>query len=162
MTQWCINQRICTVLVAGFCGVVVTLAQTGGVQHAADLLRKGRVDEAKNLLLECLRDDPQNQAIHGVLGQIAFSRKEFAQAVEHFQKAPDFLAKHHQVVHNYAEALLETKSPGEAIRVLELIPPESAEAQFECGLLLARHNQFRAAEKYFQLAENGYPQPHLL
>ena len=162
MPQWCINKRLCTVLVAGFCGVVITLAQTGSVQQAADLLRKGRADEAKNLLLECLRDDPHNQAIHGVLGQIAFSQQEFAEAVEHFQKAPVFLAKQHQLVHNYAEALLETKSPDAAIRVLELIPPENAEAQFECGLLLARHNQFLAAEKHFQLAENGYPQPRLV
>src|ERR1044071_3676475 len=113
MLLWYINKRICTVLVAGFCGVVITLAQTGSVQQAADLLRKGRVDEAKNLLLECLREDPHNQAIHGVLGQIAFSQTEFAEAVEHFQKAPAFLAKYYPFVPNYAEALLETKSPDE-------------------------------------------------
>src|SRR5689334_588070 len=137
MPQWCANKRVCTVFLAGFCGAAITLAQTGNVQQAADLLRKGRVDEAKNLLLDCLRDDPQNQNIHGVLGKIAFGRKEFAEAVKHFQKAPAFLDRHRELLHNYAEALLETKSPDEAIRVLELVPPESAEAQFECGLLLA-------------------------
>src|SRR5881409_299176 len=66
----------------------LALAQTGHAPGPIELLRKGRVEEARKLLMEALHRDPDNEQTNALLGQIAFSRKEYAQAVARFEKSP--------------------------------------------------------------------------
>lgn len=137
-------------------------AQSPREKSAIELLEKGRVEQAQQVLLEALKEDPKSQSVNTLLGQIAFSRKDYAQAVARFQKAPSFLANNPLLLVNFAEALLETKAPDAARRALEKLPAREPVAQFEAGLLLARFEQFAPAEEHFELAKSGYPEPQVL
>ena len=137
--------------------VASVFAQTDPFRTAAKLLEEGKVEEARKLLLDLLRQNPGAEPIEGFLGQIAFSQKNYAEAASRFRKAPSILAKNPVLSVNYAEALLETESVEAARRVLKRLPTSDAVAQFESGLLLARAGDFGAAEGHFKLAREGYP-----
>src|SRR5689334_1914338 len=62
------------------------------VQSIVELLKNGHEQEAVNLLSAGLRDDPENQPMNALLGQVLFSRKDYSNAVAHFRKSPDVLA----------------------------------------------------------------------
>ena len=138
-----------------FAGLV--LGQTDHFQAAAKLLEKGRVEEARRLLLDLLSQNPGAEPIEAFLGQIAFSQKDYAEAASRFRRAPGVLSQTPGLRVNYAEALLETESVEAAKRALEHVPASDAVAQFESGLLLARAGDFVAAEAHFKLARKGYP-----
>jgi predicted Zn-dependent protease len=142
--------------------IVHSFGQASQSQNPVELLNKGRVEEARRVLIEALRRDPNNEQINVLLGQIAFSRKEYVQAVTRFRKSPSVLANNPLLLVNYAEALLETKSVDLAKRQLERLQTRNAAAQFEAGLLLARFGEYLAAEKHFKLAQSGYPQPEVV
>jgi predicted Zn-dependent protease len=142
--------------------VTHSFAQTNPPQDPLELLNKGRVEEARKILIEALRQDPNNEQTNALLGQIAFSRKEYAQAVTRFRKSPSILSKNPLLLVNYAEALLETKSVEIAKRQLERLPSGNAVPQFEAGLLLARFGEYLAAERHFKQAQSGYPQPEVV
>src|SRR5262249_54536394 len=122
----------------------------------------GRIEEARKILLELLKENPTHQGIHATLGQIAFSRQEFQQAVKHFQKADTILARNPLMRVNLAEALFETGAADNAKLELEKLAANASIAQFEAGLLLARHGDFLAAEKHFLKARSGYPKPEVI
>jgi len=147
-------------LLAALAGTLA--AQSPAERRAIDLLEKGRVEEATRVLTEALRAEPKSPSINGLLGQIAFSRKDYAAAAKLFAAGAPFLEGNPLLLVNYAEALLETKAPAAALRALEKLPARDAVAQFEAGLLLARFGQFTAAERRFELALPGYPQPQVL
>lgn len=141
-------------------GLASMSGQTGDL-NPLELLEQGRVEEARGILLEVLRHDPDNEPANVLMGQIAFDQKDYATAVSRFRKAPTVLNQNPLAKVNYAEALLETRSAPEAAQVLDDIPKGNADAQFETGLLLARFNDFRSAEKHFTLALSGYKQPQV-
>ena len=139
--------------------VAIGFAQDARVKTALGLLQKGRVEEAIQLLEKGLGRDPQNEPMNAMRGQIAFQQQDYAKAAAHFEKAPAVLANNPLLSVDYAEALLRTRNEARAKQVLAGVPETDAVAQFESGLLLARFGQLLAAEKYFQRAQKGYPQP---
>ena len=126
------------------------------METAQSYLQQGRIEEARKILLELLKENPDHQGIHATLGQIAFSRQEFQQAVKHFQKADTIMARNPLMRVNLAEALFETGAADNAKLELEKLAAGASIAQFEAGLLLARHGDFLAAEKHFLKARSGY------
>jgi len=167
--------RLLTVLALGLgiCGARGAAQSLGGgtaststaldqrAQTALQLLKQGHEQDAVKLLVEGLRQDPSNQPMNALLAQVSFSRKDFGRAVAHYSKSPAVLAANPLLTVNYAEALFQTKSPADARRVLQSLPVDRADAQFEAGLLLARFGEFLAAEEHFKLARNGYPKPEI-
>jgi predicted Zn-dependent protease len=136
--------------------------QSDRIATAQSFLQQGRIEEARKILLEQLRETPNHQVLHAMLGQIAFSRQEFQQAVEHFRKADNVIASNPLMRVNLAEALLETHASDLAKLELAKLASTSTIAQFEAGLLLARHGDFLAAEQHFLKAKPGYPKPQVL
>jgi predicted Zn-dependent protease len=152
-------------LVLCFIGLPALSAQTAQTEQTPNplqLLEQGRVEEARNILLQMLQQDPNNQPANALMGQIAFDQKDYSAAVSSFQKAPQVLDQNPLAKVNYAEALLETKAAEAAARVLNGLPKDNASAQFEAGLLLARFEDFRRAEEHFKLAYTGYKEPQVV
>ena len=131
-------------------------------RRAIELLEGGRDDEAHELLNEAIRRYPSAEPFHALLGQIAFTRKDYAQAAERFQQSQGYLAQNPLLNLNYAEALLKTKSVEAARRILASFPSDDANLQFESGLLLARAGRYAAAERHLRLAKSGYPKPDVV
>jgi predicted Zn-dependent protease len=145
-----------------FIALAAVFAQTGAAPNPLQLLEQGRVEEAQKILLEMLRQDPDNQPANALMGQIAFDRKDYGAAAARFQKAPAVLDQNPLAKVNYAEALLETKSAEAAAGLLDGLPKDSADAQFEAGLMLARFEDYRRAEEHFKLAYAGYKEPQVV
>jgi predicted Zn-dependent protease len=136
--------------------------QLDRIATARSYLQQGRIEEARKILLEQLRETPNHQVLHAMLGQIAFSRLEFQQAVEHFRKADNVIGSNPLMRINLAEALLETHAVDLAKLELAKLASTSTIAQFEAGLLLARHGDFLAAEQHFLKAKPLYPKPQVI
>ena len=135
----------------------LALAQPVWKQRALELLDRGRVQEARTLLLETLRRESDDEEAQALLGQIAFNLKDYQEAALRFSEAPSVLQANPLWLVNHAEALLETNQVGTAGRVLESVAEDAAIAQFEAGLLLARFGEYAAGERHLQLAQVGYP-----
>ncbi len=135
----------------------LALAQPVWKQRALELLDRGRVQEARTLLLERLGRKAEDEEAQALLGQIAFNLKDYREAALRFSKAPSVLQANPLWLVNYAEALLETRQVGAAKRVLQSVAEDHAIAQFETGLLLARFGEYAAGERHLELAQVGYP-----
>lgn len=142
--------------------ISVCSAQSDRMAQAQTYLQQGKVDQAQKLLLEIVRQQPHRQPAFAMLGQIAFSRKEFQQAAQHFRRAPQVLAANPLLRLNLAEALFESRADAEARKELATLPAASAPAQFEAGLLLARRGEFSAAAEHFLKAWPNYPKPSVI
>ncbi len=112
------------------------------------------------MLLELVEEDPDNQDLQAILGQIAFNLKEYQEAAGRFERSPSKLSVDPILLLNYAESLLHTGANQAALTALEELPRENAPVQFEAGLIAARFAEFAAAEEHFRLARGGYPDPH--
>ena len=134
-------------------------SQSSGQKTVSELLQTGQLPEARKILLELAQKDPDNKDLQAILGQIAFSLKEYGEAAERFRKSGSKLSKNPILLLNYTESLLQTKDNQTALEAVELLPKDHFMAQFEAGLILARFGEFPAAERHFQLARAGHPDP---
>lgn len=146
---------------AGFLSLRLSSAfcQSEPMAEAQRHLQNGRVEQARKILQKVVGQNPSQQSAQALLGQIAFSQRQFKEAVERFAKAPAVLTRAPLLRINYAESLLETRSDALARSELALLPPDDAVAQFEAGLLMARHGDFLSAERHFLKAKPKYPKP---
>ena len=148
-------------LPAGACWLLLWFSLAQGQrepkQRVLELLDKGRQEEAREVLLEMVGRQPADQQAQALLGQIAFGRKEYQEAVARFAKAPSILQANPLLLVSFAEALLESNEGDSATRLLQKVPEEDAIAQFESGLLLARHGEYAASERHLMLARGAYP-----
>ena len=127
-------------------------------EKALQLAEAGREEEARTLLLELARNQPQNENVQALLGHIAFNGKDYQEAVQRFSLSPSVLATNPSLLVNYAVALLEMKESETARRVLEKIPHQNGIAQFEAAVLLAQLEDYEGAEKHFRLAWRNHPE----
>ena len=153
--RWSHPARI-TVLFFFFC---FGWSQSSGQKTVSELLQTGRLPEARKILLELAQKDPDNQDLQAILGQIAFSLKEYGEAAERFRKSASKLSTNPILLLNYTESLLQTKANQAALEAVERLPENHFMAQFEAGLILARFGEFPAAERHFRLARAGHPDP---
>lgn len=119
-------------------------------------LRSNDPQRASELLEAMIRDNPANPRAHFHLGSLAFEQKDYARAVEHFQRtillAPDFQPAHYDL----AVALLNLQRPAEALEVLA-----RARTRFPAGFLLEyltalahqRQQQYAQATRHYTAAE---------
>ncbi len=149
----------CTVILAFLC---VAWPQSTWQQNVAELLQKGQPEEARTILRKVVQEDPGNQDVQALLGQIAFNFKEYSEAADRFEKCPSKLSSSPILLLNYAEALLHTRANQTALEALEKLPRDHALVQFEAGLIAGRFGELAAAERHFRLARAGYPDPHVV
>ncbi|MDE2925722.1 MAG: tetratricopeptide repeat protein [Acidobacteriota bacterium] len=134
-------------------------SQSSGQKTVSELLQTGRLPEARKILLELAQEDPDNEDLQAVLGQIAFSLKEYGEAAKRFRESASKLSKNPILLLNYTESLLQTKDNQAALEAVERLPEDHFMAQFEAGLILARFGEFPAAERHFKQARAGHPDP---
>ena len=134
-------------------------SQTPWQKTVSELLQTGRLPEARKILLKLAQEDPDNEDLQAVLGQIAFSLKEYGEAAERFRESSSKLSTNPILLLNYTESLLWTKANRSALEAVEGLPEDHFMAQFEAGLILARFGEFPAAERHFKLARAGHPDP---
>ncbi len=119
--------------------------------------RLGHLDRAQAELEFLLKSSPNDEVSHLYLGEIAYGAKQFGDAVAHYEKSR---AQVYPVVMHYAECLLETGRKKELSSVLDAIPEEDAEKQFEAGILLGRAGAYREAARYFGRARKHAADPY--
>lgn len=134
-------------------------SQSPWQKTVSELLQTGRLPEARKILLELAQEDPDNEDLQAILGQIAFSLKEYGEAAKRFQESTSKLSANPILLLNYTESLLRTKANRSALEAAERLPENHFMAQFEAGLILARFGEFPAAERHFRLARAGHPDP---
>src|SRR5689334_21369041 len=87
--------RISRILLFTFTGLLCSpalgLQQSGNVDAAVKLIKSGNVKQGRNLLLKALQENPKDENIRALLGQIAFRRNEYDECVNQFRKAPSVL-----------------------------------------------------------------------
>ena len=135
------------------------LAQSDQKQRVLELLDNGRQEEAREVLLEIVGRQPEDEQAQALLGEIAFGRKEYREAAARFARASSILQGYPLLLVSYAEALIETNELSTARQILQKVPQEDAVAQFESGLLLARFGEYAHSERHLILARAAYPDP---
>jgi tetratricopeptide (TPR) repeat protein len=119
--------------------------------------RLGHMGPARSGLETLLRSAPNDEVAHLYLAEIAYGAKQFAQAAPHYEQSR---AQAYAVILHYAECLLETGRKKELSAVLEAIPAEDAEKQFQAGILLAKTGAYLEAAPYFGRARKHATDPY--
>ncbi len=119
--------------------------------------RLGHINEAQAGLETFLKSSPNDRVAHLYLGEISYGAKQFAEAVAHYEKSG---AEVYPVVLHYAECLLETGRKEELSAVLDAIPEDDAEKQFQAGVLLGRAGAYLKAARYFSRARKHAADPY--
>jgi tetratricopeptide (TPR) repeat protein len=108
--------------------------------------RLGHMAPAQVGLETLLKSSPEDEVTHLYLGEIAYGAKQFAEAVAHYEKSR---AQVYPVILHFAECLFETGRKKELSAVLEAIPEEDVEKQFQAGIPLGRGGAYLEAAPYF-------------
>jgi len=119
--------------------------------------RLGQMDQAHAGLETLLKASPNDDVTHLYLGEIAYGAKQFAEAVTHYEKSR---AQVYPVILHFAECLLETGRKKELSAVLEAIPEEDVEKQFQAGILLGKAGAYLEAAPYFGRARKHATDPY--
>jgi len=141
------------------------------------LYLSNRFEEAQQVWLGIISDEPQHGPALTYLGQLALQQKQFAQAYDYYTRAfavpddsPFDISRHPQMrASMYYRLALASKSVGkkvEAINALEqaveLVPSDDL-AQFELGNLLISQKDFSRALLHLEVAHALQPtNPHIL
>jgi tetratricopeptide (TPR) repeat protein len=102
---------------------------------------------------------PDDPVVHAYLGEIAYSRHDYREAVIHLPRAGTLLWKDPNVAAHLVVSYLEADEQPKALAVLDRIASEhlTPRSQFDLGLTLAQHNLFRQATSYFEATRRSFP-----
>jgi tetratricopeptide (TPR) repeat protein len=121
-----------------------------------------RHDAAQIHFGQLLSLSPGDPVAHAGLGEIAFTREDFASALQHFEQAGSLPRENPRLLLDYARAGIALKQPDKAATLLGGMPDEAdAQAHFEAGILLASLKSYVPATHQFELALPGYPDQYL-
>ena len=122
------------------------------LQVAVELLRQGRLAEARTRLIKELRLTPQSAPALELLGVVACEMGNYDEAVEHLRRAAQIARSSPGPRLNLGRALLEAGRPDEAAVTLEEAVrawPDIAEGHHSLGnALLAQGKREKAIEEY--------------
>jgi predicted O-linked N-acetylglucosamine transferase (SPINDLY family) len=122
---------------------------------AADLLRQGRLTEARTRLLKELRLEPQSAAALELLGVVTFEMGRHEEAIGHLGRAAQMLPSSPGPRLNLGKALLEAGRLDEAAKVLEEAVrrwPDIAEGRMSCGNARLLQGRLASAAEEYQAA----------
>jgi tetratricopeptide (TPR) repeat protein len=118
------------------------------LKAALDALKKGNADKAMRDARVAVKEDPESDAAHEVLGMAAFVRKDWKEAERAFLEAARLNPKSETALANLGQVYLAVNQPGKAAeimkKVLEISPQRSA-ARRVLALALLRQGQAEAA-----------------
>lgn len=121
------------------------------------LLDMGRAEEAERLYRRLQARTPDLPSVHAGLGAVALSRRDYAAARRHLERAIELGASDARTHFEYAMLLRESGGPSEAVlaslRKAVSLNPQFAEAHFMLGgALLGRGRRLEAIEHLKQAA----------
>ncbi len=115
----------------------------------------------KNLQI-LLKETPDDPAIRMYLGEIAFRRKDYRSASTYLQAVDKYWGADQRLPVMMADCDFQLARTKEAIGILEGVDGTGLNAiwQFHAGSLLAAHQEFAAAIRFFEAARANYPEPY--
>ena len=114
---------------------------------------------AERHLLTASKSAPDDPVVHAYLGEIAYSRHDYREAVIHLPRAGALLMKDANVASHLVVSYLEADEQPKALALMDRIAVErlTPRSQFELGLALAQHNLFRQATSYLEAVRPSFP-----
>jgi len=137
-------------------------ARDGNLEKAADqyvaiadeLVKKGHLAEALQLIEKALRSGPRSPRLLSAAARVYFVQKDFARAIEHLEEARKTAPADRDVSLRLAEACLGSKRPDDARKVLEALlerDPSDEDARLQLG------NVYLAEGRYDEAFEQVLP-----
>ena len=121
----------------------------------------GRLDDARGHFTQALQFGPSDPVAHLALGEIHFQKKQFAEAVKHYDQSGDLPFRNPRMALSYAVCCIELNQSDKAAAVLDKLSPEAeSPIHFEAGMMYVRMAKYDGAVRQFELARNGYPDPY--
>ena len=121
----------------------------------------GRLDDARAHFGQALQFGPSDPVAHLALGEIHFQKKQFAEAVKHYDQSGDLPFRNPRMTLGYALCSVELNQSDKAAAILEKLAPEADSLiHFEAGMMYVRMAKYEGAVRQFELARNGYPDPY--
>ncbi len=119
-------------------------ARDGNLEKAADqyvaiaeeLVKKGHLAEALQLIEKALRSGPRSPRLLSAAARVHLVQKDFARAIEHLEEARRAAPADREVSLRLAEACLGSKRPDDARKVLEALlerDPSDEDARLQLG-----------------------------
>ena len=128
---------------------------------AVNELAAGRLEQAAIHFEKVLKSVPVDQACHWGLAEIAFARRDFQRAVDHYEQSGELSLREPSTTIRFASSYAETKQSSKAVALMQKVPLGlDANAQFQAGLLLAKLERYEEAARRFELARKTYPDPY--
>jgi pilus assembly protein FimV len=122
------------------------------VAIAEELVKKGHLAEALQLIEKALRSGPRSPRLLAASARVHLVQKDYARAIEHLEEARKTEPTNREVSVRLAEAYLGSKRPDDARRVLEGLlerDPSDQEARLQLGQVYLA--EARYDEAYEQL-----------
>ncbi len=129
---------------------------------AVNEMALGQADQARHHFERLLQSLPDDPVANFYLGEICFRKQDFACALRHYEHSGPLEVKDPQAALRAARSAMEQGKSAVAVRILDNLPSDASEAQFEAGLLLAKAKDYEGAARYFLLARMGYPDAYAL
>jgi tetratricopeptide (TPR) repeat protein len=137
-------------------------ARDGNLEKAADqyvaiadeLVKKGHLAEALQLIEKALRSGPRSPRLLSAAARVYLVQKDFARAIEHLEEARKTAPADRDVSLRLAEACLGSKRPDDARKVLEALlerDPSDEDARLQLG------NVYLAEGRYDEAFEQVLP-----
>jgi tetratricopeptide (TPR) repeat protein len=130
-----------------------TSKPSANFQQAEILIQQGRLEQAKNALMEELQKDPASVEAYNLLGIVESGEQDFPSALAAFQKAlqlaPNSTRTHNNLGNFYATQKKFDLAEKEFRAVLRLSPADR-EANYNLGVLLVAKKSFAEAIAHFQ------------
>jgi hypothetical protein len=136
-------------------GVVILLA--------CGLARPGDqpCDRPQYDLERVLNNTPKDESANLCLGEILFSQKKYALALDHFDKAPTYVSRNPQAILHYAQSALRQGGRKRAVTVLGMLSSQDGEIHFQAGKMLVEEKAYAEAAAQFGMASRTYKDPYL-
>ena len=123
---------------------------------------RGDFDEAEEYLKRFIKRAPADPVGHLFLAQLAFSKEDFAPAVDHFRQSAEMLEGEPQLQFLFGQALIGSDQVEEAKKVLLRIQSADARVLFSLGVLLENLGLHPEAADRFLKARPDYPEADVL
>ena len=131
-------------------------ARDGNLEKAADqyvaiaeeLVKKGHLAEALQLIEKALRSGPRSPRLLSAAARVHLVQKDFARAIEHLEEARRAAPADREVSLRLAEACLGSKRPDDARTVLEALlqrDPSDEDARLQLGQVYLAEGRYDEA-----------------
>jgi tetratricopeptide (TPR) repeat protein len=125
------------------------------VAIAEELVKKGKLAEALQLIEKPLRSGPRSSRLLAAAARINLVQKDYARAIERLEEARRIAPADREVSLRLAEACLGSKRPDDARRVLEALlerDPADQEARLQLGQVYLAEGRYDEAFEQLQPA----------